>query len=182
MASSESHRCSKQLPQRLTDGFLQLYVAAGCVAFTCFTLIIIISWRPVRTRFYEFFLVSHIVLVAFGLVFLLLHRMEYWPFFAAGITLWSFDRVVRFFRLVLLNKLWRTFYGTCFQENVARFEALSNGALLRVTMKRQVCLRCSFISEEDMLKVSAHQYGWKAGKHAHIMMPTVSRFPWGGSF
>lgn len=117
-----------------------MYVAAGCVALTCFTLIVIISWRPVRTRCYEFFLVSHIVLVALGLVFLLLHRLEYWPYIAVGMLLWSLDRFLRLFRLFVLNKLWRSFYGTCLQDNVAHVEMLSNGALLRVTMKRKVRL------------------------------------------
>lgn len=117
---------------------MQLYVWCGVVALICFTLIAIISLPPIRSRCYEFFLISHIVLVALGMVFLLLHRLEYWPYYVVGMLLWSLDRLTRFLRLVVLNKMWRFMYGTVLQDNVARVESMSQGALLKVTMKRDV--------------------------------------------
>ena len=36
---------------------------AGALALTAFTLATMLSVRPIRTRFFEFFLVTHIVLI-----------------------------------------------------------------------------------------------------------------------
>ncbi|KAG5219913.1 FAD-binding domain-containing protein [Salix suchowensis] len=65
---------------------------SGAIALVAFTVATFISFRPIRNAAFEFFLISHIVLVAFG------------AYFWSGLVVWAADRVLRFCRILWNNR------------------------------------------------------------------------------
>ncbi|GAB0137548.1 hypothetical protein EsDP_00005808 [Epichloe bromicola] len=85
----------------------QPYWIWGSVAVICLALLIVTSIHPIRRRFYECFVVTHIVITILALVGLYEHLItryghtrgtETWLYIAVGF--WVFDRVMRTARYV----------------------------------------------------------------------------------
>ncbi|EJT45256.1 ferric-chelate reductase [Trichosporon asahii var. asahii CBS 2479] len=94
------------------------------------SIILPLSFRPVRERAYEMFLVLHILLAAATLILMYYHVLDfgYLAWIWACVGLWAFDRFVRLVRIALLS------YRTLGDENtVARMTA--TGGLIRVSVR-----------------------------------------------
>lgn len=72
-----------------------------------FTLALILSIRPIRSRFYETFLLSHLLLIAGSLLSLYYHQTEINHWIKAGVALWAMDRGVRMIKWIMINKMWQ---------------------------------------------------------------------------
>ncbi|KZO98048.1 hypothetical protein CALVIDRAFT_535651 [Calocera viscosa TUFC12733] len=130
----------------------------GLVALSTFTLLTLISFRPLRNKAYELFVASHIMLVFVFVLAVSFHRSKSYPYVMTGWLLWILDRVARWLRVFFLNRFWLNFNP--FRSNpssTATVEVLSPDTM-------QVSLRRSMT--------------WKAGQHAYLIMPTISYFVW----
>ncbi|KAH9850710.1 ferric reductase NAD binding domain-containing protein [Lenzites betulinus] len=127
----------------------------GAVGLAAFTLATIFSVRFIRNAFFEFFLISHIVLVGIFIVGGYLHAREvnYGDYFWPALVVWAFDRVLRVARLLWNN---RGKGGTDHQYGTATVELVSADTI-RLTLKRK--------------------FRWRPGQHAYVVLPTVSDLP-----
>ncbi|GJE84448.1 ferric reductase family protein [Phanerochaete sordida] len=146
-------RASAGLPEQFD--FTHGWMRWGALGLTAFTLAAILSLRPIRNAFFEFFLISHIVLIGIFLIAGFLHTRhpgfgEYvWP----ALVVWAFDRVLRGGRLV-----WNNRFGLSKQKHHCTATAeLISADTVRLTLRR--CFK------------------WKPGQHAYVILPTVSSLP-----
>jgi ferric-chelate reductase len=72
-----------------------------------------------------------------------------WP----AVIIWAFDRIVRMIRLVMNHTVWR---GSGPEHSNSAIELISDDTI-RVTLKRAM--------------------NWKAGQHAYLLLPSVSKLP-----
>ncbi|CAK7206369.1 hypothetical protein SEUCBS139899_009160 [Sporothrix eucalyptigena] len=92
-----------------TENFEELWWSLGVAATVVMSFIILFSFSFFRNRFYENFLLIHIVLSVLLLVFLYYHTSifdlpEYnYPFIITASAIWGFDRLVRLVRQVYNN-------------------------------------------------------------------------------
>ncbi|KAI0347380.1 hypothetical protein BDW22DRAFT_1404940 [Trametopsis cervina] len=112
-------RASSGLPQKFD--FTHAWIRWGAVGLVAFTLATIFSIRPIRNAFFEFFLITHIILIGFGTYI--------WP----ALVIWAFDRVLRGTRL-LWNNRFRA--GGDHHEAKATIELLSHDTI-RLTLRRR---------------------------------------------
>ncbi|OCF57482.1 hypothetical protein L486_04940 [Kwoniella mangroviensis CBS 10435] len=92
----------------LTDRFLhRMYWTTGIFALICFILLATLSIKPIRTRWYEIFLITHIALALCSLVLLYFHlthmKGKYNPYVWACVAVWCLDRVIRLLRIIVLT-------------------------------------------------------------------------------
>ncbi|EIW61249.1 uncharacterized protein TRAVEDRAFT_69649 [Trametes versicolor FP-101664 SS1] len=141
------------LPEKfdLTHGWMRW----GVIGLAAFTLATIFSVRFIRNAFFEFFLVSHIVLVGIFIIGGYLHAREvnFGDYFWPALVVWAFDRVLRTTRLLWNN---RGKGGTDHEFGTATVELVSSDTI-RLTLKRK--------------------FHWRAGQHAYLVLPTVSELP-----
>ncbi|KAH7105459.1 ferric reductase NAD binding domain-containing protein [Auriculariales sp. MPI-PUGE-AT-0066] len=123
------------------------WMKAGVLSLVALTLTFIVSLRPIRKRFFEFFLITHIVTMILFIAGGYVHRPEVKYYFWPGFLVWGLDRGLRLARLFYLNI--RT-------ASPARVE-LAADHTVRLTVSRRM--------------------SWKAGQHAYIVVPSVSTFP-----
>ncbi|KAI0082494.1 hypothetical protein K474DRAFT_1585487 [Panus rudis PR-1116 ss-1] len=129
------------------------WVVAGFAAGVIQTVLNIISIAPIRKRFYELFYATHIILALASLILLFVHchgaSEDYgyyiWPCF----VVWGVDRVARWLRYVLQNRLLRL------RQSSGELQLVS-GDTLRLTMRRHM------------------PFGWKAGQHMFLAFPTLN--------
>jgi len=130
----------------------------GLTALSAFTLLTLLSFRPIRNKAYELFVASHITLVFVYVLAVSFHRSKSYPYVMTGWMLWVLDRVARWLRVFLLNRFWLNFNP--FWRNpssTATVEVLSS----------------------DTMQISLHRtMTWKAGQHAYLIMPTISYLVW----
>ncbi|PPQ88881.1 hypothetical protein CVT25_009116 [Psilocybe cyanescens] len=129
------------------------WMRSGATSLTALTLATILSVRPIRRAAFEFFLVTHIVLILIFIVAGYYHARELhfgdyiWP----GLLVWGFDRSLRLGRTVWNTRLWnRT------QSGDALVELLSEDTV-------RLTIRCKM--------------SWTPGQHAYVILPTISNMP-----
>ncbi|THH02456.1 hypothetical protein EW026_g465 [Hermanssonia centrifuga] len=146
-------RASSGLPEKFD--FTHGWMRCGATGLSAFTLATILSLRPIRNAFFEFFLVSHIALIGIFLVAGYIHTRDpgfghyIWP----ALVVWAFDRVLRATRLLWNN---RVGISKDAASSLATVELLSSDTV-RLTLRRR--------------------FNWKPGQHAYIILPTVSDLP-----
>ncbi|KAI0774396.1 ferric reductase NAD binding domain-containing protein [Fomes fomentarius] len=135
--------------------FTHAWMRWGVVGLTAFTLATILSVRFIRNAFFEFFLLSHILLVGIFIIGGYLHarEVEYGYYFWPALVVWAFDRVLRTARLIWTN---RGKGGTVHEHGSAIVELVSSDTI-RLTLRRKM--------------------NWRAGQHAYVLLPTVSDLP-----
>lgn len=76
---------------------------AGGIAYFALTAMVAFSFKPLRTRFYEIFYYSHVLLVLLFLVTIVIHyqALQGWGLLAA--CLWGLERLTRFCIFLYLN-------------------------------------------------------------------------------
>ncbi|KAF9498476.1 hypothetical protein BDN71DRAFT_1385581 [Pleurotus eryngii] len=141
-------RISRGLGAR--SDFSHNWMISGAIALVAFTVAAFISFRPIRNAAFEFFLISHIVLVAIFVICGYFHAREegFGAYFWSGLVVWAADRVLRFCRI-----LWNNRGGNATKATV---ELLAEDTT-RVTIRRRM--------------------NWTPGQHAYLIFPTVSKLP-----
>ncbi|EIW76078.1 iron reductase [Coniophora puteana RWD-64-598 SS2] len=137
----------------------EAWLRLGITAVSSLFLLFLISLRPIRSRFYEFFFFSHLVLAFIFIIGAYFHTKAQvgdfwlWPAF----VFWGLDRLIRFVRLVVFNHSYfglKTGTGTM----DASTELMADN-LVRIRMKRPP------------------HFHWSAGQTAFLIMPAVSTLP-----
>ncbi|KAJ7157553.1 ferric reductase like transmembrane component-domain-containing protein [Mycena crocata] len=135
----------------------------GWVAVTALTMLSVLSFRPIRNRGYEFFLIAHFFVVIILLVGSYIHTKDtgeqhfVWPSF----IVWGLDRFVRFMRTFVVNGGYLNLLGKGAGKDAlaARVEVVS-AHLLRVTL---------YLPD---------RFSWTPGQIAYLSVPRVSWTPW----
>lgn len=70
----------------------------GFISFIALGVTIVLSWEPIRRRFWDAFLVSHLILFPVTIIFACLHNYQVRYYLAAPLFLYVVDRLVRFIR------------------------------------------------------------------------------------
>nr|XP_019044447.1 hypothetical protein I302_06358 [Kwoniella bestiolae CBS 10118]OCF23377.1 hypothetical protein I302_06358 [Kwoniella bestiolae CBS 10118] len=87
--------------------FHRMYWGTGVFALICFIFLVVFSIKPIRTRWYEIFLVTHIALAVCSLVLLYFHlthmKGKFDPYVYACGAVWGLDRLIRLLRIVVLT-------------------------------------------------------------------------------
>lgn len=93
------------LLDRMTYQMAQRFVQYGVLAWVCGVIFCFQGLLYLRRKFYEFFLVIHIILAVGWLVGCWIHLVDlgYWQYVTAGIAIWCFDRFVRIVRLLVFG-------------------------------------------------------------------------------
>ncbi|KAG2151644.1 FAD-binding domain-containing protein [Suillus bovinus] len=135
------------------------WLRAGITAMVAFSILILVSLRPVRSNMYEVFFYVHFLGVLIFLVGGYYHTKGahgsfwIWPSF----VFWAFDRFIRAIRLVVFNHSYFGFKsGTGTMD--AATELLSEG-VVRMRLRRPP------------------HFHWSPGQAAYLIMPSVSTLP-----
>nr|XP_018261247.1 uncharacterized protein I303_05683 [Kwoniella dejecticola CBS 10117]OBR83405.1 hypothetical protein I303_05683 [Kwoniella dejecticola CBS 10117] len=87
--------------------FHRMYWATGIFALICFVFLVVLSIKPIRSRWYELFLITHIALALMSLVLLYFHlthmKGKYNPWVWACVAVWCLDRAIRVARVLVLT-------------------------------------------------------------------------------
>ncbi|KAH9896468.1 iron reductase [Cubamyces lactineus] len=133
------------------------FIPLGIVAMSAFTILILVSLRPIREKVYELFYYVHVLTVLIILLAAYFHAADMmfgfyiWPCF----IIWGLDRATRLVRLIYYNHLYFGFSAASNRLD-ASVELLSPH-LVRLRMKRPPHFR------------------WTPGQEAYLAMPTVSK-------
>nr|XP_031857867.1 uncharacterized protein CI109_006739 [Kwoniella shandongensis]KAA5524939.1 hypothetical protein CI109_006739 [Kwoniella shandongensis] len=91
----------------LAEEAAEQYWWTGIIATICMSLLLPLSIRAIRQRFYEFFLISHILLALGSLVGCFYHVKiwdgDYDGWMWACTAIWLFDRFLRYIRIAILS-------------------------------------------------------------------------------
>ncbi|KAK0211947.1 ferric reductase NAD binding domain-containing protein [Armillaria fumosa] len=146
--------------QRVEGKYDLLWVRMALLAISAFSLLILVSLRPVRAGAYEFFFYAHFLMVLIFLIGGYYHARNFegfdtyiWPSF----VIWGVDRAIRMLRVVVFNHSYfgfKTGHGT-FDANVERLSE----HFVRLTLKRPP------------------HFHWRPGQTAYLITPGVSRLP-----
>ncbi|KAH9943327.1 ferric reductase NAD binding domain-containing protein [Epithele typhae] len=144
---SDSLQAASTDVEPASPGSSALNRMCGCTGsgrMTAFTLATILSLRFIRNAFFEYFLISHIVLVGLFIISGYLHAraVEYGDYFWPALVVWAFDRLLRASRLVWNNRARR---GT--HEYGSALVELISPDTIRLTLRRKMT--------------------WRAGQHAY---------------
>ncbi|PCH37152.1 iron reductase [Wolfiporia cocos MD-104 SS10] len=135
------------------------FIPVGLLAMVAFTILCIVSLRPIRSNAYEIFFVMHFLMVLILLLGAYFHTREekmgyyIWPSF----LVWALDRFIRVVRVVVFNHLYFSW-----TEKKAQLDAT-----VELLSPHFVRLRLS----------RPPHFHWSAGQTAYIIMPTVSTLP-----
>ncbi|WVQ80311.1 hypothetical protein IAT38_002416 [Cryptococcus sp. DSM 104549] len=87
--------------------FAEMYWSTGVAATVVMSLLLPFSIKPIRERWYEIFLITHIVLAVATIVLLFYHVTvydgEYNPYLWACVAVWCLDRFLRYVRVGALS-------------------------------------------------------------------------------
>ncbi|GAA5871904.1 hypothetical protein JCM16303_000911 [Sporobolomyces ruberrimus] len=123
------------------------YQASGLLGFILWILMALLSVRWIRTRFYKFFIWTHLAAFALSLIALSIHRPQVAPFLIAGAVIYSSDRLVR-----LCSVLYYALRSSRRGGAAATVEVLSDDVIrVRVETKK----------------------GWLPGAHAYLHAPLI---------
>ncbi|KAK4698578.1 hypothetical protein P7C70_g7694, partial [Phenoliferia sp. Uapishka_3] len=140
------------VPSANPRGVGQAYVRWGIVAFIIFFLMILGAARPIRNRWYQAFIISHVGAFLLGTVALCIHRPEIAPWLYAGFIIYFLDRIIRTGRIVL-HHTFRPVEAESVDGETGTVEALSD-CMLRVTVQTTLT--------------------WIPGQHIYLHVPFLS--------
>ncbi|WVQ74149.1 hypothetical protein IAR50_003741 [Cryptococcus sp. DSM 104548] len=91
----------------LAASFQEMYWATGIFATVTMSLLLPFSLKPFREKYYEAFLIIHIVLAVATLTLLFFHLTVYEgaydPFLWTCVGVWALDRLIRYVRIFILS-------------------------------------------------------------------------------
>lgn len=141
------------------EALSEAWLRAGITAMVAFSILIIVSLRPVRTGAYEVFFYTHFLGVLIFLVGGYFHTKvshgSYWIW--PAFVFWAFDRFIRAVRLVVFN---HSYFG--FKSGSGTMDATTE------------------MLSEDVVRLRLHRpphFHWSPGQTAYLIMPSVSTLP-----
>ncbi|KAI0067001.1 hypothetical protein BV25DRAFT_1868065 [Artomyces pyxidatus] len=143
----------------ISVSFDENFIQLGLLALTAFSILFLVSIRPVRQLGYEFFVIAHFCLILIMLLGAYFHTKRFeadhyiWPSF----LLWGIDRAIRIIRLVTFN---HSYFG--FSTGLGTFNATADvvaPGFVRLRFRRPNHLH------------------WAPGQSAFLTMPGVSAIP-----
>ncbi|KAG2151663.1 ferric reductase NAD binding domain-containing protein [Suillus bovinus] len=147
--------CFSSFRETLSEPWLR----AGITAMVAFSILIIVSLRPVRSDIYEVFFYVHFLGVLIFLVGGYYHTKgaygSYWIW--PSFVIWALDRFIRAARLVVFN---HSYFG--FKSGSGTMDAMTE--MLSEDVVR-LCLR------------RPPHFHWSPGQTAYLIMPSVSTLP-----
>ncbi|KAG1894697.1 ferric reductase NAD binding domain-containing protein [Suillus fuscotomentosus] len=147
--------CFPSFQETLSEPWLR----AGITAMVAFSILIIVSLRPVRSDIYEVFFYVHFLGVLIFLVGGYYHTKgaygSYWIW--PSFVFWALDRFIRVVRLVVFN---HSYFG--FKSGSGTMDATTEMLSADVVRLR--------------LRRPAH-FHWSPGQTAYLIMPSVSTLP-----
>lgn len=148
----------RRLGFTLGNFLLNRVVLLGLLAFTTYELIYFTSLGSFRKRWYEIFLVLHIVLQVAGLVFLWFHHHTSRPYVGISLAIFLVDRLV--YRLWLKSS-----------THAATLEVLEDDETILLSSNWDVSTR------SPALRLLSHnmKHGWCPNEHIFISVPDLSR-------
>ncbi|KAG1804034.1 ferric reductase NAD binding domain-containing protein [Suillus subaureus] len=138
--------------------FAQQWLICGLIAMIAFTILCIVSLRPIRAQAYELFFYVHFAMVLIFLIGAYVHTQNFafafwiYPCF----VIWGLDRLIRFLRLVVFN---HSYFG------------FKSGSTMDATAE---------VLSDDFVRLRFHRpshFHWTPGQTAYLIMPSVSRLP-----
>ncbi|KAG1870821.1 ferric reductase NAD binding domain-containing protein [Suillus subluteus] len=138
--------------------FAQQWLLCGLTSMVAFTILCIVSLRPIRAQAYELFFYVHFAMALIFLIGAYVHTQNFavafwiYPCFA----IWGLDRLIRFLRLVVFNHSYFGFRSGSTMDATA--EVLSDD-FVRLRFRRP------------------SHFHWTPGQTAYLIMPSVSRLP-----
>ncbi|CAH7690986.1 ferric reductase like transmembrane component-domain-containing protein [Phakopsora pachyrhizi] len=142
----------------LTDVWSYYRFNWGVVAYIALTITTCFSFNPLRSRYYEFFYVSHVVLSIVFLVGCVIHYEPLWAWATIGLVLWGAERGFRYIDWLWFNgffenpgQFWRS-------ESARALKNQSDSAVFSDQSPTQTFV--SQFSEVDLYNdlTSSHQY------------------------
>lgn len=138
--------------------FKQQWLVWGLIAMVAFSILCIVSLRPIRAQAYELFFYVHLAMVIVFLIGAYVHTQNFtvafwiYPCF----LIWGLDRLIRFLRLVVFN---HSYFG------------FRSGSTMDATAE---------VLSDDFVRLRFHRpsyFHWTPGQTAYLIMPSVSRLP-----
>lgn len=143
-------------------GFLTIYyIFWGCLAWACYEVLHFMSLGSFRERWYELFLVSHVVLQAGGLEFMFLHHYAARPYVAVSLLVFVLDRFV-----------WRLGLKSC--SVTVGLKVMEDGETVLVSADWDVRAK-ERSSWARRLFGHDMRFGWLPSEHVFISVPGISR-------
>ncbi|EGO20038.1 hypothetical protein SERLADRAFT_442838 [Serpula lacrymans var. lacrymans S7.9] len=137
----------------------EVWLQCGLMALIAFSLLCVISIRPIRSAAYELFFYAHLTLVLIFLLGAYFHTKgahgSYWVW--PSFVFWALDRFVRVCRLVVFN---HSYFG--FKSGTGTMDAsteLLSDHFVRLRLRRPP------------------HFHWTPGQTAYLIMPSVSQLP-----
>ncbi|KAG2346386.1 hypothetical protein BDR05DRAFT_959248 [Suillus weaverae] len=147
--------CFPSFRETLSEDWLRV----GITAMVAFSILIIVSLRPIRNDVYEVFFYVHFLSVLIFLVGGYYHTKgahgSYWVW--PSFVFWAFDRFVRVVRLVVFN---HSYFG--FKSGTGTMDATTE------------------LLSEDIVRLRLSRpphFHWYPGQTAYLIMPSVSTLP-----
>ncbi|OJA09419.1 hypothetical protein AZE42_03069 [Rhizopogon vesiculosus] len=135
------------------------WLRVGIAAMVAFSILIIVSLRPIRLEAYELFFYTHFFAVLIFLIGGYYHTSAsnqsvwVWPSF----VFWAFDRFVRVVRLVVFN---HSYFG--FKSGSGTMDATAE-LLSENVVRLRLC--------------RPQHFHWSPGQSAYLIIPSVSTLP-----
>ncbi|KAI0367300.1 iron reductase [Pilatotrama ljubarskyi] len=150
---------------KASSAYDEWFIRVGLTALVAFTILILVSLRPIRSQVYEIYYFTHFLTVLIMLIGAYFHTSEVrassyiWPCF----LIWGLDRLLRLARLLVFNRLY-------FTALFSRAHRAQSGELdASVELLSPHCVRLH-------LKRPPH-FRWSPGQTAFLTVPGVSGFP-----
>jgi predicted ferric reductase len=147
--------CFPSFRETLNEDWLRV----GITAMVAFSILIIVSLRPIRSDIYEVFFYVHFLGVLIFLVGGYYHTKgahgSYWIW--PSFVFWAFDRFIRAVRLVVFN---HSYFG--FKSGSGTMDATTE------------------MLSEDVVRLRLRRpphFHWSPGQTAYLIMPSVSTLP-----
>ncbi|KAG1731763.1 ferric reductase NAD binding domain-containing protein [Suillus lakei] len=147
--------CFPSFRETLNEEWLRV----GITAMVAFSILIIVSLRPVRTDVYEVFFYIHFLGVLIFLVGGYYHTMgahgSYWIW--PSFVFWALDRFIRMVRLVVFN---HSYFG--FKSGSGTMDAATE------------------MLSDDVVRLRLRRpphFHWSPGQTAYLILPSVSTLP-----
>ncbi|KAF8665715.1 hypothetical protein AX16_000165 [Volvariella volvacea WC 439] len=162
-------RTASGLPARFD--FSHNWMRSGAVGLTALSLAGFLSISPIRHLAYEFFIVSHVVLIMIFLVcgyfhahdpgLVLIHisylyteqQVSYGYYIWPALVIWGFDRSLRFARVMYNNRIWN--------------RRVSHYSMAKAELLSEDTVRLTFL----------RRFNWRPGQHAYLTIPSISTIP-----
>ncbi|KAI0633270.1 ferric reductase NAD binding domain-containing protein [Trametes polyzona] len=138
-----------------------LPVHLGLMAITAYSVLIVVSYRPIRARLYELFYFPHLFMVLILLLGAYFHAKKlsmFYTYIWPSFLIWALDRFLRLFRIV--------FYNNYFSAS-AQCPPSGMDATIELLSPQFVRLR---FSRPPQLK-------WTPGQAAFLSIPSISTLP-----